>query len=411
MTEIGRPSREPSSGWRAARRRIWQPPVRIQERRSQEHSVQFLELFYDLVFVVLVAQLAHRLSEHPSWSGFGWFGLLLFAVWTSWLNGSYYHDAHGTDDLSIRILTFSLMITVAVMAVFAGDIPGEGASGFALAYAANSALLAAMWFRAGYHDVDHRPNSTPGVVAYAIATGLFVVSAFTAEPAIYWIWAVALIIETLGAVPAIRNWRPNVPTAATPSLIERFGLFIIIVLGEAVAGAINGMVGHQPVTSSVVTIGVVGMLVAIGLWWLYFDLVSHRTPRARAQFVWGYLHFPLVLGIAASGAAILATIEQVGEPLSNVVRWLLFGSISLAMVTIVAIAATLVAQPENRQIHLTASVTTLVSAGLMTVGGFTSFDTMGTLTVAALLLLTPVAISVFVWATVANFASADDSAV
>ena len=54
--------------------------------------MSFLELFFDLVFVVVISQLAHRLAEHPSWSGVGWFVLLFYAVWASWLNGTYYHD-------------------------------------------------------------------------------------------------------------------------------------------------------------------------------------------------------------------------------------------------------------------------------------------------------------------------------
>jgi low temperature requirement protein LtrA len=162
------------------------------------------------------------------------------------------------------------------------------------------------------------------------------------------------------------------------------------------------MTDHEPVTGNIITVGILGMLVAIGLWWIYFDLVSLRTPRVKVQFVWVYLHFPLVVGVAAAGAAVLATIEHIGQPLSDTVRWLLTGSTSLALVAIVAIAATLVAQPENRQIHLTAGVTTLISAGLIALGGFTSLEAQGILIVTGFLLLFPVAISIVVWAKATN---------
>jgi low temperature requirement protein LtrA len=76
-------------------RRLWQPPGRYADR-STDRRVTFLELFFDLVFVVVISQLAERLAEHPSWPGVGWFMFLLYAVWTSWSNGTMYHDLHGT---------------------------------------------------------------------------------------------------------------------------------------------------------------------------------------------------------------------------------------------------------------------------------------------------------------------------
>ncbi|MEE8331875.1 MAG: low temperature requirement protein A [Acidimicrobiia bacterium] len=389
-----------TSGWRATWRRIWQPPARALERRSVERRVQFLELFFDLVFVALVAQLAHRLAEHPSWSGIGWFALIFFAVWTSWLNGSIYHDAHGTDDLSIRILTFTQMGTVAVMAAFVGDVPGEGAGGFAMAYGVNSAILATMWFRTGYHDPAHRQASYPYAAAYAMAALAFAASSFISEPGIYWLWGVGLAFEVLAVLPVLRRRDRQVEGAlTTPSLIERFGLFVIIVLGEVVVGSVNGMADQEPVTTQVLTVGVLGIAIAVALWWVYFDLISHRPARVgRVQFVWGYLHLPLVIGIGATGAAVLATIEHVGEPLMDSVRWLLVGSVSLALFSVVAIASTLVPRPESHQIQQAAALATLFSACAIPLVGFVSFGANGTLVLVGALLFAPVALAIVVWA-------------
>jgi low temperature requirement protein LtrA len=156
-------------------RRLWQSPGRYEDRPS-DRRVTFLELFFDLVFVAVVSQLAHRLAERPSWAGVGWFVLLFYAVWSSWINGTLYHDLHGTNDVSVRVFTFAQMLAVAVIAVFAGDVPGEGSSGFALAYASNSLLLAILWFRTGLHDPAHRPGSVPYSIAYFVAGAIFAVS-------------------------------------------------------------------------------------------------------------------------------------------------------------------------------------------------------------------------------------------
>lgn len=405
MSDTDEPRDEPgSTGWRSARRGIWQPPARSRDRRRRPRRVEFLELFFDLVFVVLVAQLAHRLAGHPSWSGFGWFCLLFYAVWSSWLNGTFYHDAHGTDDLSIRVLTFGLMITVAVMAVFAGTVPGDGAAGFAIGYAANSVFLAVMLFRTGYHDREQRRSSSPMVAAYSIGAVVFFTSAFVPARMSYSLWVVALLIEAVGVMPSIRRRRADVDEGiATASLIERFGLLIIIVLGEVVAGAINGMASSDPIDGGVIAVGILGMVVAIGLWWIYFDLIAHRPPRRNLEFAWGYLHFPLAVGIAAAGAGVLAMIEHVGEPVPAAVRWLLLGSTALALVAIVAVAATLVPQPENRRIHTIATYSVAVSAALILIAGFTSLAAIGTMALLSLLLLAPVAFSVFVWARSTEF--------
>ena len=398
--------REQAGGWRAVARRLWQRPAVVRDRRQKERRVEFLELFFDLVFVVLVAQLAHRLAGDVSWSGFGWFAFLFLAVWASWVNGTYYIDAHGTNDISIRVLTFAQMLTVATMAVFIGDVPGSGAVGFALAYAANSALLTVMWFRTGYHDPGHRQNAYPYTAAYGIGTGIFIVSAFVAVPTIYWLWGVALIIQAAAAIPSIRNWRLDVDgTIATPSLIERLGLFVIIVLGEVVASAIRGMAGQGVVDVEVIVVGLLGILVAVGLWWLYFDFVSRRPPRPELQFGWIYMHFPLLLGIAAVGAGVLVLIEQVGEPLSTPGRWLLVGSVALALAANLILTRTLEARQRYPQVYRTASIGTWISIVLVLLLGLTSLDSQATLGALAALLLVPIALSVVVWLRTADAAS------
>lgn len=109
-------------------RRLWQPPGRYEDRAT-DRRVTFLELFFDLVFVVVISQLAHHLAAHPSWSGVGWFVFLFYAVWSSWLNGTLYHDLHTTNDISVRVFTFAQMLAVSVMAVLSGTSRGRARRG------------------------------------------------------------------------------------------------------------------------------------------------------------------------------------------------------------------------------------------------------------------------------------------
>jgi low temperature requirement protein LtrA len=383
-------------------RRLWQPPARYADR-ARERRVSFLELFFDLVFVVIVAQLAHRLAEHTDWAGVGWFVFLFYAVWSSWVNGTLYYDLHGTNDVSVRIFTFAQMLAVAVMGVYIGDVPGEGSVGFALAYAANLLILVIIWFRTGLHDPSHRPASVPYSAAYLLAAMLFGASVLVEPPFRYWLWAVALVVAIAGQVIAFNRWTPpesqqgDAIIATTPSLIERFGLFVIIVLGEVIVGAVTGMADLRPLDTDELVIGLYGILIAIGMWWVYFDLISHRPPVSRRTQLWSYLHFPLVVAIAAEGAGVLNTVEGASEPLPDEVRWLLVGALALAMVSVVLLTLTLELRRAQPEIYRSADVALLVSAAATLGVGLTDWGSKTTLGALVLLLLTPVAVGLAVW--------------
>jgi len=385
----------------SAARRLWSPPRQFADRPT-DRRVTFLELFFDLVFVVVIAQLADRLVVHPTWAGVGWFAFLFYAVWASWLNGTLYYDLHGTNDVSVRVFTFLQMLAVAIMAVFVADVPGDGAAGFALGYAANTLVLVVLWFRTGVHDPQHRAASVPYSAGYLVAAVLFAASAAVDAPLIYWLWGLAMFVEVVGQVYAYRVWTP--PTdqggavfAATPSLIERLGLFVIIVLGEVIVGAVNGMAALHPVTADGVVIGLLGVLVAIGLWWIYFDLVSNHAPVPRRTQLWLYLHLPLVIAMAAVGAGLLNAVERSTAPLPANVRWLLVGALGVAVGSVAALTATLQIRRSYPALYRTATATLVGSAVVIVGVGLTDWGAKGTLAVMVVLLGLPIATGIAAW--------------
>jgi low temperature requirement protein LtrA len=385
----------------SAARRLWNPPRQFADRPT-DRRVTFLELFFDLVFVVVIAQLADRLAVHPTWPGVGWFVFLFYAVWASWINGTLYYDLHGTNDVSVRVFTFLQMLAVAVMAVFVADVPGDGAAGFALGYAANTLVLVVLWFRTGVHDPQHRAASVPYSAAYLVAAVLFAASAAVDAPLIYWLWGLAMLVEVTGQIHAYGVWTP--PTdqggavfAATPSLIERLGLFVIIVLGEVIVGAVNGMAALDPVTADGVVIGVLGVLVAIGLWWIYFDLVSNHAPAPRRTQLWLYLHLPLVIAMGAVGAGLLNAVQGSTHPLPANVRRLLVGALGVAVGSVAALTGTLEIRRSYPALYRTATATLVGSAVVITGVGLTDWGAKGTLAVMVALLGLPIATGIAGW--------------
>ena len=383
-------------------RRLWRPPARFADRPA-ERRVTFLELFFDLVFVVVISQMAHRLAERPTWSGVGWFVFLFYAVSQSWSNGTLYHDLHGTNDVSVRVFTFGQMLAVAVMAAFVADVPGDGSGGFALAYAANTLILVMLWFRTGVHDPSHRPASVPYSAGYLFSAALFASSAWLDGSARYGAWALGLGFQMAGQVVAFVRFRPDASrerTAvipATPSLIERHGLFVIIVLGEVIVGAVAGMAEVKPLGPGVIVIGLLGVVVAIGLWWIYFDLIADRPPRAERTQLWTSLHLPLVISIAAGGAGVLNTVAHAEEAMPANVRWLLVGSLAVAFVSIAALARTLEVRRRFADVYGPAEAGLLLSAALALAVGLTGWGAKGSLTALVVLLAGPIATGIVVW--------------
>jgi low temperature requirement protein LtrA len=365
-----------------------------------DRQVTFLELFYDLVYVVIIAELAHALAGHTDMFGLAGFALMFVVVWWAWLNGTLYHDLHGNNDIRTRVFTFLQMFTVASMAVFAHDALGESSVGFALSYAAFQLILTYLWWRTGVYDPDHRPLSQPYSLAFFVNTSLFIASVFVLPPWRFYMWGLALLLSLVLPMITLYVGRrsPEIQaeldrsSEASPSLVERFGLFTIIVLGEVIVGVVQGVAGHHHLGWLVGGTAALGMSIAIGLWWVYFDFLSHHLPRPDnvALYGWMYLHLPMTMGIAAVGAAILNVVEHAGEPLPPEVRWLLVVAIAIGLVSVALLMRTIRIAPERQRNHGMAGRVALLSSFVILLLGFTNLSTIPLLVVLLLLMLAPV---------------------
>lgn len=213
-------------------RHWWKTPRRVIDREVDRH-VTFLELFYDLVYVVLIAELAHALSENIDLLGIGSFVFLFVIVWWAWINGTMYHDLHGHNDTRTRVLTFVQMLCVAAMAVFAHNALGDGSMGFALSFAAMQLTLTYLWWRTGVHDPLHRPLSRPYSLICLITALIFVLSVFVPTPWRFYMWGLSLLVSlllplyllTLGRKDSEIQAEIDRSSTASPAGVERFGAF------------------------------------------------------------------------------------------------------------------------------------------------------------------------------------------
>lgn len=384
----------------------WQKPRRFSEQED-ERRITFLELFYDLVYVVIIAELAHSLSTHINIEGFLLYAFLFLMVWWAWFNGAMYHDLHGNNDIKTRVMTFLQMMAVGTMAVFAHNAFGSGSIGFALSYAAFLLLITYLWWRTGVHEREHRPLSTPYAVSYFLAAILTIASIFVEAPFRYYIWGFNLSLIVLLPIammiasqknPAIKV-QFNRSATISNSMVERFGLLTIIVLGEVIVGVVQGVAGQHHFSILTGVTGGLGMLIAIGIWWVYFDFVSSHPPKKGVlhEAGWAYLHLPLYICIAAIGAAVLNVINAPEDSIPVNARILLSASVSISLLSISFIHKTIQIPEQFRKIHELPGRTIFFAALLVLIPGLFEMDTILFLSITIIIILAPIFFGVRLW--------------
>ncbi len=313
------------------------PRLRTAEPESGSRHATWLELFYDLVFVVIVAELAHTLADDVSWRGIGQFAALFVPVCWAWIGMTFYADRFDTDDLVHRLLFALQMLTVGGMALNVHHGLGDSSRGFALAYAANRALLVALYVGAWWYEPRARPLTRRYSIGFAVAAAFWLLSAFVPAPLRFLLWAVGLVVD-FGTPLSSRRFQMRVTVDAS-HLPERFGLFTIIVLGEAIVAVVGGIAERSWTVAAAAT-AALGFGLAFALWWIYFDNIEESVVRRHrfAGQLWLYAHLPLVMGIVAAGVAVEHLIgSEPGEAAAAADRWLLCGALALGLLAMAAI--------------------------------------------------------------------------
>jgi low temperature requirement protein LtrA len=370
-----------------AKRQWWEKPrLRTDEEEEHERRVSWLELFFDLVFVVVVAELSHSLAEHISIEGIIGFILLFIPVWWIWIGGTFYNERFETNDISNRIFVFLQMLPVAALAVFAHDALGETSVGFALAYAAGRIIIIFLWLRGGWHEKIFRPVSNRYAIGFSLSFLLFVGSIFVPPPARFWLWGLGLLIDLVTPMTTL-HIQARLPRFSTSRLPERLGLFVIIVLGETMVGVVRGVAEQPHLTLATLLTGGLGMALGFGLWWVYFDFVARRQFKpGRWWFLsWTYLHLPLLMGIVAGGAGVSNVVASEEATLPDEARWLISGAVATALIFMGLIELTL-RRREDEPTHPRLSPALKFAGGLGALGLGLTGQGFGPLVLLSLLL-------------------------
>jgi len=301
-----------------------------------ERNVTPLELFFDLVFVFALTQVTGFLADHLTWVGMIQGAALLVVLWWAWAGYVWLTNAVPAEEvIPVRVVILVAMAAMLVASLAVPDAFGEYGVLFGLAYFLVRILHVALFVLALGNTPEVRQamlRLTPG---FLIAPALLIPAGLLDGFAQGALWAVALAIDlSVSLVRGVSGFRVRAGHFA-----ERFGLIVIIALGESIVAIGVGASGLA-LGTGIVLAAVLGVALAAALWWAYFDLVvlvgerrlsaAKGEERARlARDAYPYLHLPMVAGIIFVALGVKQTLAHVGDPLGTVPAVALCGGVAL----------------------------------------------------------------------------------
>jgi low temperature requirement protein LtrA len=275
-----------------------------------------LELFFDLVYVFAVTQLAHLLLEDLTWAGAARTGLLLAAVWWAWIDTAWVTNWFDPGGRPVRLMLLTAMLASLVMSAALPAAYRDRALPFAIAYTVLQVgrplfVIAA----APRAEAALRRNFTRGVAWRAVSVAFWIGGAALPSGTRTALWCAAVALDF--AAPAAGFYLPGMGRSPTGEwniagghLAERCQLFVLIALGEGIL-LTGATFAGLPVTAARSAVFVAVFLGAVALWWIYFGTADFGAmvigaspdPGRLGRSAYTYFHIPMVAGIVVAAVA------------------------------------------------------------------------------------------------------------
>lgn len=276
-----------------------------------------LELLFDLVSVIAIAAavagLHHAIAEDHIVDGVFKYAAIFFAIWWAWMNYTWFASAYDNDDGIFRLLTMVVMAGALMMAAGVGAFFESLDLTLTLGgYVVMRVAMVAFWLRASFHDPDRRATALSYAGGITLAQALWVVIALVQPESLavfYGLFAVGIVVELL--VPAFAE-RQTHTTWHRHHMMERYGLLIIIVLGETLLAGSMALeqAAEGPLNWALVRIAVLSLVILFSMWWLYFSKEEHLESKEFARaLAWGYGHVFIFMSGAAVGAGFAVLVD------------------------------------------------------------------------------------------------------
>jgi low temperature requirement protein LtrA len=288
----------------------------------EDQRVTFIELFFDLVFVFAVTQTVNLFHDGITWTATGHAVLVFWLVWWAWTQFTWALNAADTTHYFVELGTMAAAIVAFFMSVALPDAFHARELWFAATYVA--VRLIGLTLYALVASVN--PSQRAAVQRFSVVSlsGLAAVIAggIIGGAAQYWLWGFAILLDLIAAAVGGRQegWGLHAEHFA-----ERYGLFVIIALGESLIVTAIGLTGVTW-TGELIAASVLAVAVTFGFWWSYFPYAKPKLDHAleerrgaeqstMARDAFSLVHFPMVCGIIAFAAAVEEALAHPSDPL------------------------------------------------------------------------------------------------
>jgi low temperature requirement protein LtrA len=303
--------------------------------QAPEKRVTYTELFFDLVFVFAVTQVAGLLHDDHSAAGIGRALIVFIPIYWGWVGTTIHANTHDVDKPLDRIGIFTAALASLFMALAIPEAYGDRGVLFGASYLVLRLILAALVFRGVFRNVPINAFS----VGVCVTGPLLLVGGLLDGPARIVLWAAAATVDLL--VPRLVRSRLTRIRFESSHLPERFGLFMIIALGESVV-AVGLVAAPEAVTATRLAAVAAAWVVACGLWWVYFayaaSAVRHALSTAAVQTdvvrsVFAYGHLLFIAGIVAVAVGLAEAVAHPDDHLEPGPAALLCSGVALYLAT------------------------------------------------------------------------------
>lgn len=330
-----------------------------------------VELFWDLAFVFAITQVTHFLLFHLTWGGFLRGMILLALIWWAWSAFVWAANAQAEDSATMQLALLASLVLIFIAGIAVPDAFSDEAILFALTYSGVRLIHLGL-----YVDASRRGNASwEAIAGFGAATlaalGLLVIGSFLDLAGQTVLWALALALDYAGPAWLTRARLRGLQRVAVAHFAERYGLFVIICLGESIVAIGLAANGH-PVDAGLLAAVGFGLLATIGLWRTYFGpLAVNAEQRLRetdgdvvlaAADGYSYLHLLIVAGIVVFAAGVRVAVDDPIAPLADSVRLCLCGGIALYLLGHAAFRLRMVAEI-NRSELIAAAAAMVVYLG------------------------------------------------
>ncbi len=311
--------------------------------RLRDHTkVMPLELFFDLVFVLALTQCTALMAHDPTWEGLTQGMLVLGMVWWAWIGYSWLTSVIDPEEGAVRLSIFAAMAAMLIVALAVPEAFGELGLVFAVALGVVRTIHIGLFVIADPTVAELHRSVTGLAASTAVAVSLLVAASLFDGAAQGSLWALALFLDIAGPYFI----RPEGWRLEPEHFAERYGLIVIIALGESIVAIGFGAAGV--LTLGIGAAAVLGVTLAAAMWWVYFDVVAlisarrlaaaepGRERNELARDSYSILHLLIVAGIVLGALGLEETLGHHDEELSAVHAFALLGGVAIYLIGLVS---------------------------------------------------------------------------